>query len=118
MSGNIRVSPGRGKMDSAVKNTQKKKLWLGGLLWWSLLLELASGGNNFNTLIQWKLTTRKLIRWCVQCQYVNPVIISILVNFSEFPPGVWRKYFHPEGNLRRLLFFLFTGCVSFTCRLQ
>ncbi|XP_033475924.2 chondroitin sulfate proteoglycan 4 [Epinephelus lanceolatus] len=57
MSGNIRVSPGRGKMDSAVKNTQKKKLWLGGLLWWSLLLELASGASFYGDgFVQLKAT--------------------------------------------------------------
>ncbi|XP_075955527.1 chondroitin sulfate proteoglycan 4 [Anarhichas minor] len=44
MSGNVRVPTGRTKMDSVVKNTQKK-LWLRGLLWWSLLLELASGAS-------------------------------------------------------------------------
>ncbi|KAM9858922.1 chondroitin sulfate proteoglycan 4 [Aulostomus maculatus] len=31
-------------MDSVVKNTQKK-LWLCGILWWSLLVELASGAS-------------------------------------------------------------------------
>lgn len=32
-------------MDPAFKRTQEK-LWLGGLLWWSLLLQLVYGGNN------------------------------------------------------------------------
>lgn len=32
-------------MDPAVKRTQEK-LWLGGLLWWSLLLQLVYGGKN------------------------------------------------------------------------
>lgn len=33
-------------MEPAVKRTQEK-LWLGGLLWWSLLLQLVYGGNFF-----------------------------------------------------------------------
>lgn len=33
-------------MGTAVKRTQEK-LWLGGLLWWSLLLQLVYGGNFF-----------------------------------------------------------------------
>lgn len=33
-------------MEPAVKRTQEK-LWLGGLLWWSLLLQLVYGGNLF-----------------------------------------------------------------------
>lgn len=45
---NISVSTETRKMDSVGKNTQKKKLWLCGLLWWSLLVHLASGGNNCN----------------------------------------------------------------------
>lgn len=53
---NISVSTETRKMDSVVKNTQKKKLWLYGLLWWSLLVHLASGGNNCNLsdFIKWK----------------------------------------------------------------
>ncbi|XP_029296168.1 LOW QUALITY PROTEIN: chondroitin sulfate proteoglycan 4 [Cottoperca gobio] len=56
MSGNSRVSPGRRKMDSVVKSTQKK-LWLRGLLWWSLLLELASGASFYGDgFVQLKAT--------------------------------------------------------------
>lgn len=53
---NISVSTETRKMDSVGKNTQKKKLWLCGLLWWSLLVHLASGGNNCNLsdFIKWK----------------------------------------------------------------
>ncbi|KAJ4941804.1 hypothetical protein JOQ06_011678 [Pogonophryne albipinna] len=43
-------------MDSVVKNTQKK-LWLRGLLWWSLLLELASGASFYGDgFVQLKAT--------------------------------------------------------------
>lgn len=64
-SSNMTFSCGERKMDSVVKNTLKK-LWLCGLLWWSLLLELASGGNNetFPWFPQWKQTPPKLISWC------------------------------------------------------
>ncbi|KAM9360948.1 chondroitin sulfate proteoglycan 4 [Symphorus nematophorus] len=44
-------------MGSAVKNTQKKKLWLRGLLWWSLLFELASGASFYGDgFVQLKAT--------------------------------------------------------------
>ncbi|XP_033947427.1 chondroitin sulfate proteoglycan 4 [Pseudochaenichthys georgianus] len=56
MSGNSRVSTWRRKMDSVVKNTQKK-LWLRGLLWWSLLFELASGASFYGDgFVQLKAT--------------------------------------------------------------
>ncbi|XP_051278964.1 LOW QUALITY PROTEIN: chondroitin sulfate proteoglycan 4 [Dicentrarchus labrax] len=43
-------------MDSVVKNTQKK-LWLRGLLWWSLLLELTSGASFYGDgFVQLKAT--------------------------------------------------------------
>lgn len=43
-------SRGKRKMEPAVKRTQEK-LWLGGLLWWSLLLQLVYGGNFFFVLV-------------------------------------------------------------------
>ncbi|XP_060894515.1 chondroitin sulfate proteoglycan 4 [Labrus mixtus] len=44
-------------MDPVVKNTQKKKLWLRGLLWWSLLLEAASGASFYGDgFVQLKAT--------------------------------------------------------------
>ncbi|KAF1389420.1 hypothetical protein PFLUV_G00073240 [Perca fluviatilis] len=43
-------------MDSVVKNTQKE-LWLRGLLWWSLLVELASGASFYGDgFVQLKAT--------------------------------------------------------------
>ncbi|XP_047448719.1 chondroitin sulfate proteoglycan 4 [Mugil cephalus] len=43
-------------MDSAVKNTSKK-LWLGSLLWWSLLVQLASGASFYGDgFVQLKAT--------------------------------------------------------------
>lgn len=92
-SSNMTVSCGERKMDSVVKNTQKK-LWLCGLLWWSLLLELASGGNSETLPLfsQWKHTPSELISWCFVRRFlfcfvftinIN-VAIAVLVIFDEF----------------------------------
>lgn len=48
MYGNIRVPTGRTKMD---RGGESRESWLRALLWWSLLFELASGGNNFSDLL-------------------------------------------------------------------
>ncbi len=91
-------------MDSVVK-TPQKKLWLCGLLWWSLLLELVNGGMKatFSTFSQIKLTRDKRIPCCLQWQCVTTVTASFYwLTLETFFHSLWLTLTEETFSPRRL----------------
>lgn len=84
-------------MDPAVKRTLGK-LWLGGLLWWSLLLRLVRGGNS-SSLCQ-SVFQRNLM--CSLANGFYEVLLQPRLSFPKFGQvslSVCRGKCHPSTPL-------------------